>query len=227
MSPLPCAVIGIICYLWSHNKVCHGAFSVIIFLFVSSRAADSAAEPGQAAGARRGRGRAAPMAARAGDVTPSQWAAASAPRPALQHSPQTQGTGSSRGNRAPGSSPRTGSHTDSRRKYSRALNQPRAAPHCGGSAFKRGYWFGAVSGSTLKALNLREQTLSTRWMTSQAKSIAYVRRRLPKLGWPHMAVRGSSGPCAIPWAAARRARSRHCSTVQSPGSTGQGWKEKR
>lgn len=35
MSPLPCAVIGIICYLWSHNKVCHGAFSVIIFLFVS------------------------------------------------------------------------------------------------------------------------------------------------------------------------------------------------
>lgn len=157
MSPLPCAVIGIICYLWSHNKACHGAFSVIMYLFVSSWAAASRARPGQAARAAQGRGRAAPMAARAGDVTPSQWGARQPAPPGAAAFPTDTGNGLFP------SKPRA-AHLppdvliDSRRKYSRALNQLSAAPHYGGSTFKRGYWFGAPSGSTLKALNSGEQT---------------------------------------------------------------------
>lgn len=150
MSPLPRAVIGIICYLWSHNKVCHGAFSVIIFLFVSSRAADGGAEPGQAAGARRGRGRAAPMAALAGDVTPSQWGGRQPAPPGAAAFPTDTGNGLFPGKpseREPGTPPRGRSHTDPRREHSRAPKQQRGA-EC--PAFKRGCWFGAPSAGSGK-----------------------------------------------------------------------------
>lgn len=148
MSPLPCAVIGIICYLWSHNKVCHGAFSVIIFLFVSSRAADSG-------GAGAGRGRAAGQGPRGANGGSRRWCHA---QPMRRPQPAPPGaaafptdTGSERALPGKPSAPHL---THGFPQNTRPGTQPaESCPALRGQRVQKGLWFGAPSGGALKALN--------------------------------------------------------------------------
>lgn len=66
---------------------------------------------------------------------PANEAPAARPARRCSNSPQTQGAGSSSGNRAIGTSPRTCSHADSRRKYSQA---PESCPALRGHRIQKG-----------------------------------------------------------------------------------------
>lgn len=124
---------------------------------------------------------------------PANEAAGSPPRPALQHSPQTQGTGSSRGNRARESlAPRPGgAHT--------RITAGSTAGHPSSREGLNALHSKGAAGSGHPAQDpespeCRRADTQYEVNGSLGKPIGYVQREPPKLGWPHMDVRGSSGP---------------------------------